>query len=110
MKNAVLKGVGVLEFIHKDFPVLPIQIPTFSQFAGPLKEPLEVDRMESFYDHGMLPATYMIDSAGEVRRVLQGMIEPARLVREIEKQIGFTSEPPDFPGSDGEAPRGEIAW
>jgi len=40
----------------------------------------EIAAMESLYDHAMLPATYLIDTTGAIREVLQGAITPSTLV------------------------------
>lgn len=39
----------------------------------------EAEELERYYDHEMLPATYLIGPAGEIRRVLQGATPPEKL-------------------------------
>jgi thiol-disulfide isomerase/thioredoxin len=43
----------------------------------------EAAELERYYDHEMLPATYLIDPRGKIRRVLQGATPPQELRDEI---------------------------
>ena len=47
------------------------------------------DELEQHYDHQILPATYLIDSDGGIRRVLQGAVPAERLRAEIRKGLGY---------------------
>jgi len=44
--------------------------------------------MESFYDYQLLPATYLIDKTGEVRRTFQGKVPFDALKREVDRTLG----------------------
>lgn len=50
--------------------------------------PEALERVESFYDYQILPATYFIDRHGAVRRVLQGKVPFEALRREIDRSLG----------------------
>ena len=53
--------------------------------------PEQVEEMERYYSHEVLPATYMIDPEGTVRLSHQGTMSKERLVREIESTLGLSS-------------------
>lgn len=45
--------------------------------------------LERYYDHEMLPATYLIDSDGGILLVLQGAVPSDRLRAEIRQGLGY---------------------
>ena len=47
----------------------------------------QISAMEELYDHAMLPATYVIDSLGEVREVFLGKISPEALLEEVRASL-----------------------
>lgn len=47
----------------------------------------QISAMEELYDHAMLPATYVIDSLGEVREVFLGKISPETLLEEVRASL-----------------------
>ena len=47
----------------------------------------QIERMEQFYDHGMLPSTYVVDPDGIIRHVFQGVISAAALHKEVERNF-----------------------
>lgn len=55
----------------------------------------EIELMEQHYDHSILPTTYLIDSRGGIRKVLQGMLTEEQLFRETAQQFGGGSQDPD---------------
>ena len=44
--------------------------------------------LEQHYDHRMLPATYVIDRSGEIRRVMQGALPAEAIREEIARGLG----------------------
>jgi thiol-disulfide isomerase/thioredoxin len=46
----------------------------------------EIGLMEEFYDHSMLPSTYMISNDGHIKKVFEGMISEGTLFRETARQ------------------------
>lgn len=48
-----------------------------------LVPPADIAAMERAYGHGMLPATYVIDREGKIRRVFEGLAPREVLAREV---------------------------
>jgi cytochrome c-type biogenesis protein len=49
--------------------------------------PRQAEEMEAFYDHDILPATYLIDRRGAIREVHEGAWSAARLTAAIERSL-----------------------